>query len=183
MTVKKLNDVLQTKIKAQVNPEPSTYFIWGSQDGNASKKHNWLWSCRYRDFIFQTGIDQGNQIPSRTVSPNALFRPIYQELILPNLVTVGGGSGNWAYWLQLSAVFASFDCPCHAQTAIFGFVDQRQAATKDRQTGYFDCRFVFTNQRVDQPSGSSNQQYRYDLGEFKAHLDQQFDALYACKTN
>jgi bacillithiol biosynthesis cysteine-adding enzyme BshC len=37
-------------------------------------------------------------------SPNALFRPLYQETILPNLVYVGGG-GEIAYWMQLSELF------------------------------------------------------------------------------
>ncbi|MEO9257850.1 MAG: bacillithiol biosynthesis cysteine-adding enzyme BshC [Crocinitomicaceae bacterium] len=37
-------------------------------------------------------------------SPNALMRPVYQELILPNLVYIGGG-GELAYWLQLKSVF------------------------------------------------------------------------------
>ncbi|MEX1002736.1 MAG: bacillithiol biosynthesis cysteine-adding enzyme BshC [Crocinitomicaceae bacterium] len=37
-------------------------------------------------------------------SPNALMRPIYQEMLLPNVVVVGGG-GEIAYWLQLKGVF------------------------------------------------------------------------------
>ena len=37
-------------------------------------------------------------------SPNALLRPVYQEVVLPNLVYVGGG-GEIAYWLQLKSVF------------------------------------------------------------------------------
>ncbi|MCB9223463.1 MAG: bacillithiol biosynthesis cysteine-adding enzyme BshC [Crocinitomicaceae bacterium] len=37
-------------------------------------------------------------------SPNALFRPLYQETILPNLAYVGGG-GEIGYWLQLGELF------------------------------------------------------------------------------
>ena len=37
-------------------------------------------------------------------SPNALYRPLYQETILPNLVYLGGG-GEIAYWLQLKSLF------------------------------------------------------------------------------
>ena len=40
-------------------------------------------------------------------SPNALLRPLYQEVILPNLAYIGGG-GEIAYWLQLKATFAIF---------------------------------------------------------------------------
>lgn len=37
-------------------------------------------------------------------SPNVLMRPLYQQTVLPNLATVGGG-GEVAYWLELKDVF------------------------------------------------------------------------------
>lgn len=37
-------------------------------------------------------------------SPNVMMRPLYQQKVLPNLATVGGG-GEVAYWLQLKEVF------------------------------------------------------------------------------
>ena len=40
-------------------------------------------------------------------SPNALLRPLYQEVLLPNLAYIGGG-GEIAYWLQLRGAFAHF---------------------------------------------------------------------------
>ena len=39
-------------------------------------------------------------------SPNVILRPIYQEVILPNLAYVGG-PGEISYWLQLKGVFDS----------------------------------------------------------------------------
>ena len=42
-------------------------------------------------------------------SPNVLFRPLYQESILPNLAYIGGG-GEIAYWLQLQSLFDSQRC-------------------------------------------------------------------------
>jgi len=41
-------------------------------------------------------------------SPNACFRPVYQEFILPNLVTLGG-PGEISYWLELKGVFTEFE--------------------------------------------------------------------------
>jgi bacillithiol biosynthesis cysteine-adding enzyme BshC len=41
-------------------------------------------------------------------SPNVVLRPLYQELILPNLAYVGG-PGELAYWLQLKWVFEKYD--------------------------------------------------------------------------
>lgn len=43
-------------------------------------------------------------------SPNVILRPLYQEIILPNLAYVGGG-GELAYWFQLKGVFGAFDIP------------------------------------------------------------------------
>jgi len=40
-------------------------------------------------------------------SPNVILRPMYQEMILPNLCYIGGG-GEMAYWLQLKGVFESY---------------------------------------------------------------------------
>ena len=40
-------------------------------------------------------------------SPNVVLRPLFQELILPNLAYVGGG-GEIAYWLERKAQFAHF---------------------------------------------------------------------------
>ena len=43
-------------------------------------------------------------------SPNVILRGIYQELILPNLVYIGGG-GEIAYWLQLKDLFTFYEIP------------------------------------------------------------------------
>lgn len=41
-------------------------------------------------------------------SPNVALRPVYQEIILPNL-SYTGGPGELAYWLQLKSMFEGFD--------------------------------------------------------------------------
>src|SRR5690606_12896078 len=43
-------------------------------------------------------------------SPNALLRPLYQEVILPNLCYIGGG-GELAYWFQLKDYFNKVEVP------------------------------------------------------------------------
>ncbi|MAL60397.1 MAG: bacillithiol biosynthesis cysteine-adding enzyme BshC [Flavobacteriaceae bacterium] len=43
-------------------------------------------------------------------SPNALLRPLYQEVILPNLCYIGGG-GELAYWFQLKDYFEAVTVP------------------------------------------------------------------------
>ncbi len=43
-------------------------------------------------------------------SPNVVLRPVYQEVILPNLAYIGGG-GEIAYWLERKAQFEHWDIP------------------------------------------------------------------------
>jgi len=43
-------------------------------------------------------------------SPNVLLRPLYQEIIFPNLAYIGGG-GEIAYWTERAAQFAHYDLP------------------------------------------------------------------------
>ena len=43
-------------------------------------------------------------------SPNALLRPLYEEVILPNLCYIGGG-GELAYWFQLKDYFKAVEVP------------------------------------------------------------------------
>lgn len=48
-------------------------------------------------------IEELNQFPER-FSPNVILRPLFQELILPNIAFIGGGS-ELAYWMELKSVF------------------------------------------------------------------------------
>jgi bacillithiol synthase len=43
-------------------------------------------------------------------SPNVVLRPLYQEMILPNLAYIGGPA-ELVYWLQLKGVFENFKTP------------------------------------------------------------------------
>jgi len=50
-----------------------------------------------------------NEHPER-LSPNVVLRPLYEEIILPNLAYIGGPS-EVPYWLQLKGVFDYFAVP------------------------------------------------------------------------
>ena len=43
-------------------------------------------------------------------SPNVIVRPLYEEVVLPNLCYIGGG-GELAYWLQLKSYFDAEKVP------------------------------------------------------------------------
>jgi bacillithiol biosynthesis cysteine-adding enzyme BshC len=54
-------------------------------------------------------LNLGRQQPE-CFSPNVVLRPLYQELLLPNLAYIGGGA-EVAYWFQLKQVFADNKVP------------------------------------------------------------------------
>ena len=50
-----------------------------------------------------------NNYPER-FSTNVILRPVFQEMILPNIAFIGGG-GEIAYWLELKKVFEAVNVP------------------------------------------------------------------------
>ncbi len=55
----------------------------------------------YEEFVHKISLNP------ELISPNVVLRPVFQELILPNIIFIGG-SGEISYWLQLKDVFNSF---------------------------------------------------------------------------
>ena len=54
-------------------------------------------------------VQHVDNVPER-FSPNVIMRPLYQEVILPNLCYIGGG-GEMAYWLELKDYFKAVNVP------------------------------------------------------------------------
>tara|TARA_B100000900_G_C20581336_1_gene717675 strand:- start:867 stop:2345 length:1479 start_codon:yes stop_codon:yes gene_type:complete len=70
--------------------------------------------------------------PDFDISPNALVRPLYQELLLPNLAYVGG-QGELAYWLQLGSAFEKLGRPIPLLYLRNSFLVQDNILSKDLQ--------------------------------------------------
>lgn len=54
-------------------------------------------------------LEEATHHPER-FSSNVILRPLYQEMILPNVAFIGGG-GEIAYWLQLKSIFDASAVP------------------------------------------------------------------------
>lgn len=68
-------------------------------------------------------------------SPNVILRPLYQEMILPNLAYVGGPA-EVIYWLQLKGVFDLFSIPFPMiMPRNFGMILDHEVARKLAKTG------------------------------------------------
>ncbi|MDH4294678.1 MAG: bacillithiol biosynthesis cysteine-adding enzyme BshC [Cyclobacteriaceae bacterium] len=69
------------------------------------------------------------------LSPNVILRPLYEEMILPNLAYVGGPA-EVIYWLQLKEVFRHFNVPFPIlMPRNFGMIIDHEITRKFLKTG------------------------------------------------
>ena len=109
-TVSKIEQ-LPEKYGIQVNPREINYFYLKDglreriieREGTFFIDHSDL---RFSKVELATELEE---FPER-FSPNVIGRPLYQEIILPNLCYIGGG-GEIAYWLELKTMFKAMDVP------------------------------------------------------------------------
>jgi len=110
--VSQTSEKLQPKYDLQVTPREINLFylhdqlrerIVADEDGAYEVLNS---SIRFSAEELRVEMEQH---PER-FSPNVVLRPLYQEIILPNLAYIGGG-GELNYWFQLKGVFDSFEVP------------------------------------------------------------------------
>ena len=110
-------------------------------------------------------------------SPNVILRPLYQEIILPNLCYIGGG-GEIAYWLELKSNFEAFKVTFPIilvrNSVLLATQKQVQKADKLNLTwsDLFRNQTDLINQKTRQLSS-----FTIDFSEQKEHLKRQFEQL------
>ncbi len=93
----------------QVNPREINYFYLFNGIRERIVESNGKYGVHGQSIIWERDelIQELENHPER-FSPNVIARPLYQEVILPNLCYIGGG-GEIAYWLQLKSAFEAMD--------------------------------------------------------------------------
>lgn len=118
-----------------------------------------------------------DQHPER-FSPNVIMRPLYQEVILPNLCYIGGG-GELAYWFQLKSYFnevkVTFPMLLLRNSALIITKKQSEKLQKLELsiTDMFKKQLSLVNERTKALSTIN-----IDFSEQKEHLQKQFEALH-----
>lgn len=117
------------------------------------------------------------QNQSDTISPNVLLRPLYQEVILPNLCYIGGG-GEIAYWLELKSMFESFGVtfPMLLLRNSVVITTQKQEQKADKLGLSWNDLFSKQQSLFDNKTRELSKQ-TLDFSEFKNNLTLQFDSL------
>jgi bacillithiol synthase len=112
-------------------------------------------------------------------SPNVILRPLYQEVILPNLCYIGGG-GEIAYWLQLKSNFeyhkVTFPILLVRNSVLLATQKQNDKAEK---LDLFWKDLFLNQQALYDKKTKELSKFIIDFSEQKAHLKKQFENLYA----
>ncbi|WP_179018484.1 bacillithiol biosynthesis cysteine-adding enzyme BshC [Winogradskyella forsetii] len=175
-TNKKLEDL---ELKIQVNPrEINLFYI---KDGLRERIVNIVDEFQVLDTDISWNkrelLKHLDESPER-FSPNVIMRPLYQEVILPNLCYIGGG-GEMIYWLQLKSNF-------EAQNVTFPMLllrnsvlvkSEKQAEKQEKlnisDKDLFLDRHAFINKKVRKISNID-----IDFSEQIQHLKSQFKHLF-----
>ena len=114
----------------------------------------------------------------KNFSPNVILRPLYQEVILPNLCYIGGG-GELAYWLELKSNFEenniTFPILLLRNSAL---VATKKQVEKLEKLG-LNWSDIFQNQQnLINEKTKEFSDLTIDFSEQKAFLKNQFEALH-----
>lgn len=126
--INETTEKLKPEYKIQVNPRENNLFYLNKNERIriGVKQTNWL------DLFPQT---EDNQF-----SPNALLRPFYQEVILPNVAYIGGNA-EIAYWLELKNYFDFWNIPFPVlipRNSFTFYTDKQKSKLEKLQLDFFD---------------------------------------------
>ena len=111
-------------------------------------------------------------------SPNVILRPLYQEVVLPNLCYIGGG-GELAYWLELKSNFEanSITFPMLLlRNSVVLATEKQVDKAKKLNLSWAD---LFSNQQeLFNTKTTEFSKFVIDFSEQKNHLKKQFENLY-----
>ncbi|MDB5229575.1 MAG: bshC [Chitinophagaceae bacterium] len=109
--VEKTTQLLSQSYKVQAAGREINLFYLTNDKRERIEKRNGRFYVINTDIAFsETEILNELQIYPERFSPNVILRGIFQELILPNIIFIGGGS-ELAYWLELKTVFEKVNIP------------------------------------------------------------------------
>jgi len=114
------NQKLEKNYKIQVNPREINLFYFTENERIRILFENEMYKIGSLKFTQSEIIQELENFPEK-FSPNALLRPFYQEVILPNVAYIGGNA-EIAYWLELKSYFES-------QQVIFPILIPRNSIT------------------------------------------------------
>lgn len=163
----------------QVSPREINLFYLSDHRRDRIVENDGVYSVLDTNVVFtqQQLLQELESFPER-FSPNVISRPLYQEVILPNLCYIGGG-GELAYWLELKQYFRESDVPFPIlllrNSAVF-LTEKQEAKARKLDLSLpelFMDQNDLINRKIRQISNVD-----IDFSPQRDHLQKQFEALY-----
>lgn len=169
------NKDLSKKYKIQVNPREINLFYLNKnlRERIVFEEDHYLVNNTDIRFSEDEVLKELEDHPER-FSPNVIMRPLYQEVILPNLCYIGGG-GELAYWFQLKSMFEAYNVAFPILLLRNSVLIQTEPQAKKlnnlniSKEDIFLKRDTFINKKVREISNIN-----IDFSEQREHLKQQF---------
>ena len=176
--VTETNSLLQVSYDIQVNPRAINLFYIEDNLRERIVFENNLFKINNTKLAFSEKelLELVENQPEK-FSPNVILRPLYEEIILPNLCYIGGG-GEISYWLQLQSTFEAnkitFPILSVRNSALLATEKQLKKADK-LNSSWAD---LFSNQQeLFTKKTKEFSEFNLDFSEQKEHLKQQFEKL------
>ncbi|MEJ1222211.1 bacillithiol biosynthesis cysteine-adding enzyme BshC [Sediminicola sp. 1XM1-17] len=163
----------------QVNPREINYFYLkdGLRERIIEKDGSYHIHDTDLHFTEKELMEELDKHPER-FSPNVISRPLYQEVILPNLCYIGGG-GELAYWLELKTSFETMGVTFpilllrNSALVITKKQDEKLHRLDLDISDLFLKQSSFINKKIRSISNID-----IDFSPQKQHLEEQFKGLY-----
>lgn len=167
----------------QVNPREINLFYMHEGIRERLVKQDETYYVLETDLQFseQELLDLVDKHPER-FSPNVVMRPVYQEVILPNLAYIGGG-GELAYWLELKTLFDAEDIAfpmLMLRNSVLLYSDKTSKKLKKLDIKLKDL--FLTPSKLEAKQTKKNSAINIDFKQQKRVLEEQFVDLYELAT-
>ena len=173
-TIAKLQDYA-----IQVNPREINLFYLKDNLRERIVLENSIYKINNTQIIFTEReiLQELDDFPER-FSPNVILRPLYQEVILPNLCYIGGG-GEIAYWLELKSTFDYYNVtfPILLLRNSVLLATAKQIAKIDKLALTWQDLFLKQNDLINQQTIKKTV-FEIDFVNQKTVLEKQFNDLY-----
>lgn len=163
----------------QVNPREINYFYLkdGIRERLIQKEGKFFVNNTELQFTKEAILEEIERFPER-FSPNVISRPLYQEVILPNLCYIGGG-GELAYWLELRSSFKIMKVPFPIlllrNSALV--ISEKQLQKMHKLNVTVKDLFLEQNRLINKKIREISN-IDIDLSPQRTHLKEQFNGLY-----
>lgn len=176
---KKVSETLKEfSYPTQVNPREINLFYLDKNLRERIIKENGTYSINNTDLRFSENefLDLVELHPEK-FSPNVIMRPLYQEVILPNLCYIGGG-GELAYWFELKALFNEVKVPFPVLLLRNSVLLTTEKQNKKRQKLNLSWTELFQKQNdLIKLKTQEFSEVNIDFSDLKNQLEKQFEQL------